>query len=245
MIRFRDERAEDWLRNKSASLIDKLTGLWRGKVRNTIASGLEHGLNPRNVGLDLAGRIDPTTGRREGGLIDLNEDEKLSVAGFRRCLIEFDGDYFEHTLRDKRHDPAVRKSFREKTPLEPEKLERVVSRFSDRLLKNKADLLARTEMMAALNRSEYLSTNEALAKSDLPEGAVTRVWDSCGDDRVRPSHTALEGQRVVGFDECFVSPVTGARMLYPGDRSQGAPESEIAGCRCRVRYDIDFLFKYR
>ncbi len=241
MLGFRDRSAEAWLRDKSASLLDKLKGRWRGNVQNAIASGLKQGQNPRSVGLELAGRVNSRTGRREGGLVDLDEGEKRTVAGFRRCLVEFDQDYFGYELRDKRYDRSVRRSISEQAPIESEKIDLLVNRFEAKLLKHKADLIAQTEMLATMNRSAWIQFKEAMIRSERPAAAVARVWDSCGDDKVRPSHKALEGQRVVGFDESFVSPLTGAKMMYPGDRSLGAPEEEVLGCRCRVRYDVNFF----
>jgi hypothetical protein len=37
-----------------------------------------------------------------------------------------------------------------------------------------------------------------------------------------------------------VSP-SGARMMFPGDFSLGAPPEEIINCRCVVKHRVDFL----
>lgn len=242
MIRFRDKLAESWIRIKSESLFSRLKGYWGGPVQSTIAGGLERGLNPRRVGLELAGRIDPDTGIRSGGLIELDESEKATVRQFERCIVELDPAYFDFEFRDRRHDRSMRPAIRDQRPLADDKRSLAVNRFEARLLKAKADLIAQTEMVAAMNRSEWLSTKAASERNGKPEAATARIWDSCGDDRVRPSHKALDGQRVVGFQQPFVSPLTGAKMMYPGDRSLGAPEDEVSGCRCRIRYDIDFTY---
>jgi len=47
----------------------------------------------------------------------------------------------------------------------------------------------------------------------------------------------MDGQRV-GIEEAFVSPVTGARLLHPGDTTLGATGKDVIACRCRIRYDI-------
>jgi hypothetical protein len=38
---------------------------------------------------------------------------------------------------------------------------------------------------------------------------------------------------VVPIDQPFITP-TGSRMMYPGDRSEGAPAGDVANCRCTM-----------
>ncbi|WP_151971905.1 phage minor head protein [Erythrobacter sp. EC-HK427] len=242
MIKFRDSAAESWLRTKSRSILEDLGSHWRERVQDKVADGLQRGDNPRKVGLELAGRINQGSGKREGALVELNEVERSTVLHFEHCLRSLTEDYFNFGQRDKRHDRSMRRALREGAKFPDEKIVLLVNRFESKLIKQKADLIAQTEMLAALNRSGWCAIRAAIERSGLPEQAVTRIWDTCGDERVRPSHKALDGQRVVGFDQHFVSPVTGARMMYPGDQSLGAPEIELVGCRCRVRYDINWAF---
>lgn len=62
------------------------------------------------------------------------------------------------------------------------------------------------------------------------KGVVEQAWVATGDDRVRASHAYANGQ-VVGIDQPFVLG-SGARVMYPGDSSMGAPLSETIQCRC-------------
>lgn len=245
MVRSPDKLTDGWIRSKTVRLMEGLKRRWLGPVQTTIASGLENGKNPRAVGLQLAGRVDPETGLRSGGLIELDESEKATVRQFEKCILELDPAYFDFELRDRRYDRSMRPAIRDRRPLADEKRSLLVNRFEAKLLKAKADLIAQTEMLMAMNRSEWLSTKAAMERNGKPEAAMARIWDSCGDDKVRLSHKALDGQRVVGFQQPFVSPLTGAKMMYPGDRALGAPEDEVSGCRCRVRYDIDFTYGVR
>lgn len=245
MIRFRDKLAEEWLRTKPASLLHNLKAQWRGTVQDALAVGIERGTSPLRVSLELSGRVNPETGLREGGSIELDDSEKETLRRFERCLTQLDLAYFEYDLRDKRYDQSMNRAIQEDIPLIEERNRLIVSRLEAKLLKSKADIIARTEMLAAISRSEWLSTKAAIEKSDLPELAVARIWESCGAEDVRPSHKSLDGQRIVGFRQCFVSSITGAKLMYPGDRSLGALEEEVRGCRCRIRYDIDYLYHYR
>ena len=242
MIRMRDKIAEEWLKRKVSGLLSHLAAARAKTAQDVIASGMEQGLNPKNVGLELAGRIDKATGERTGGHLVLSEHEREKVVRFNKCLVELDDDYFGFDLRDKRFDRSFSRAVREQINFEDKKVSHLTMRFHDKLLKHSADVIAQTEMLAALNRSEYVSTKSALEDSPLPDLALKRFWDSCGDDKVRPSHRALDGQCVIGLSKSFVSPLNGSKMMYPGDTSLGASENEVRGCRCRVRYDIDFAY---
>lgn len=235
----RDRAAEDWLRERSSGLVSEIGEDIRQAVRATLQRGQREGRNPRNVALDLVGRVNRETGRREGGTVGLTAGQIQWADSARQKLLTLDSGYFEMGLRDKRFDNIVRKAIESDRPLSPDVVQKLVGRYEDNALKHRGEMIGRTEALAALNRSEYEATRQALAQSDLPLAAAHKIWDSAGDSRVRDSHREMDGQRVA-IDEPFVSPVTGARMMHPHDMSLGAPPAETIACRCRIRYDIDF-----
>lgn len=236
----RNSRAEKWLREKSSSLIMEIIEDTRISIRNTLTVGLQEGLNPRTVALDIVGRIDPTTRHRVGGLVGLTTNQEGWVRNTRRMLQQLDERYFERELRDKRFDGMVRRAIREGKPLPVETVERLVTRYKDSALRYRGEMIGRTEALQSLNAAEYEATKQAVEMGAASERAVQREWDSAGDSRVRYSHKRMDGQRV-GLDEPFVSPVTKARMMFPGDSSLGAPAREVIACRCRVRSVIDWF----
>lgn len=236
----RNARAEEWLRGKSATLVSQITESARKNVQVALTAGMERGLNPRNVALDIVGRINPVTKKREGGSIGLSANQELWVRSAQTKLENLDSGYFAMELRDKRFDRTVEAAIRDGKPLSRETVDKLVSRYRDAALKWRGDNIARTEAMQALNASELEATRQAVDIGAVAEENVKREWDDAGDGRVRPSHRALNGQRV-GLNEPFVSPVTKARMMHPGDTSLGAPTREVAMCRCRVRSVIDWL----
>lgn len=242
MFRFniRDERAENWLRQKSSGLITNIENDMRTTVRNTLQEGLAAGRNPRTVALDIVGRIDPKTGKREGGVIGLGEREEAWSRSARRKLLALDETYFDMGLRDKRFDGIVRKAIDTGKPLSTADVDKLVDRYRARALKLRGDTIGRTEAHEAMMYGEWLSNKQAVEAGNLREDAIQKVWDARNDDRTRHSHAEMDGQRV-GINEPFVSPVTGAKFMFPGDRSLGAGGGEVIACRCRVRYDIDFL----
>lgn len=245
MLRFnvRDRDAEKWLAEQSSTLITGIQDDIRVAVRDTLREGLEQGVNPRTIALDLVGRYNRETGHREGGIVGLGVREQEWARSVRQKLLTLDPDYFNMGLRDKRFDQIVRDAIDSGKPLTADQVTKLVDRYRDRALKARGDMIGREETLAALTRSEYEATRQALAQSNLPPGAAKKVWDTAGDDRVRHSHEEMDGQ-TVGIDEPFVTP-SGARMMHPHDGSLGAPAKELIMCRCRVRYDIDYLWKYR
>ena len=62
---------------------------------------------------------------------------------------------------------------------------------------------------------------------------IKRRWVCTKDALTRFSHGMADGQIVVGTKEPFK--VGGYKMMFPGDKSMGAPGHEIYNCRCTTR----------
>ena len=62
---------------------------------------------------------------------------------------------------------------------------------------------------------------------------IKRRWMCTKDARTRMSHGQADGQTVNGTKTPFV--VGGYKMMFPGDKSLGAPGHEIYNCRCTTR----------
>jgi hypothetical protein len=235
----RNSRAEAYLREQSSSLITRIENDTRANIRNVLTTGMEAGRNPRNVALDIVGRMGPD-GHRVGGIVGLTQQQEFWVQNYRLKLETLDPAHERLELRRKGSDGVVNRAIRTGKPLPPETIEKLVTAYKNNALRYRGEAIGRTEALQSLNRAEWEATKQAVAMGATKESAVAREWDDTGDGRTRPSHRALNGQRV-GLDEPFVSPLTGARMMHPGDVSLGAPAREIVMCRCRVRTVIDWL----
>lgn len=64
-------------------------------------------------------------------------------------------------------------------------------------------------------------------------GKTQKRWETMGDERVRPTHWAVDGV-TIPIDEPFE--VGNSLLMYPKDMSLGADASEIILCRCWVIY---------
>jgi hypothetical protein len=238
----RDPVAEALLRKMAGDLITGITKTQLDAVRLTLETGLAAGQGPAATALDIVGRIGQG-GQRTGGVIGLSAVQADYYTAARSELSSLDPallrNYLTRTLRDKRFDGYVVRALEgEKIPANVQT--RMLVSYSNALLKLRGETLARTETLPALHSAQDEAYRQAIQKGGLDPANVTKTWWSAHDERVRPSHRMLSGQRVA-LNQPFVSPVTGARMMYPGDVSKGAPVSETVNCRCLAYNKIDFL----
>lgn len=70
-------------------------------------------------------------------------------------------------------------------------------------------------------------------KTAIDNGCTMKEWISERDERVRKTHLDADGS-IVEIGEPFV--VGTSLMMFPKDSSLGADASEIANCRCTVKY---------
>jgi len=94
--------------------------------------------------------------------------------------------------------------------------------------KNRAELIARTETVAANNQGS-LRAWTAMAEAGGVADSAMKTWVG----GTRPTHSAVSGA-TVGLREKFV--VGGQEMNGPGDPAGGA--AECANCRCALSYEL-------
>mgnify|MGYP001225570711 CR=1 FL=1 len=235
----RNPEAEAWLRDHSSTLVTRIVDDQREAIRTALTDGLSVGQNPRQTALDVVGRVSRATNRREGGVIGLTAVQAQYVARARQELLSGEPDqrhqYLTRGRRDKRFDRIVTAAIKEGKPISVETVNRIVGRYSDRLLELRGEMLARTETMTALGKSRDDAIRQQIAAGKIMVEDITKVWRSAGDSRVRHTHRVLNGKSV-SMDGFFQSP-SGAMLRYPGDPQ--APGSETVGCRCWMEYKID------
>lgn len=240
-----DPRAERWIRNESSTLITAITDDTRASVRIAMENGIVSGRNPRDTARDIAGYYDRDVGRRVGGVIGLTDQQTswVNSARLRLSQAHLPGGggerYLGMKLRNAQFDGIVEQAMRTGKPLTREQVEKLTIKYADRVLKFRADTIARTESIGAFAASDYEATKQVVDMGAARPKDIRRFWDDASDLRVRHTHEEMNGQEV-GLDEPFVSP-SGARLMYPHDRSLGAPADEIIACRCHVRTEIDWI----
>ena len=204
---------------------------------------MARGQGPRSAALDLVGRLNRATGKREGGIVGLNS---LRVADADRALSELlSGDvaqmqnYLRRKLRDRRFDSVVRSAIREGRSVPAKQARKIIDRLRERSLFQRGETIARTELLPSLHSAQDEGLRQLIDGGKLQASQIKETWDASEDDDTRDSHRAMDGQSVY-FGQPFVTG-NGHRLRYPGDRSLGAPAEEIINCRCRKVIDIDHL----
>lgn len=247
IIRFttRNRRAEDWLRSHSADLVTHIIDDQRDAIRARLTAGMERGENPRTTALDIVGRVNRQTGKREGGVIGLTAQQEQFVRTARDELASGDPEAMRHYLtrarRDKRFDRTIAKASREEQAPPAETVRKAVDAYQRRLLQLRGEMIGRTESLSALNAAQYEALQQAVDSGQLQASQIRRVWSSAGDLRVRHTHRALDGD-TAGLNEPFRSP-SGALIRFPGDPQ--APAAERINCRCWTMPRVDWFANVR
>jgi hypothetical protein len=215
-------------------------------ARQHMTQGLVDGRNPRSVALDLAGRINRATGRREGGIIGLTGQQEAYVREVRAILSDptrvrefFIEDRATKAMRprykrtDRRFDKSIVGAIRENRAVPAELIDRITGRLSDSYLLLRGETIARTEAIGALNASHRDAFDQVIASGNVQRNQVRKIWRATRDKRTRDSHRHLDSESI-GIDERFSN-----GLQYPCDPS--GPASEVVNCRCSVDYRIDYF----
>lgn len=215
VVRFngRMPRAENRIARQSGDLIVEITQGQRTAIREVLTRNLAEGINPRQTALDLVGRIDKLTKRRTGGIVGLTSREAGAVQNYRAKLAA-------------EGRPAAQ-------------VDRMVSRYSDKLLRVRGERIARTETISAMNAGRVEAMQQLIDSGEVSAQAVTKKWSATTDKRTRDSHAEMNGDEV-NINEPFRSP-TGALLMHPGDTSLGAGAEDVVNCRCYTALNVDFL----
>lgn len=229
-------QAQAWLATHSSNFVTRINQDQREAIRSVLAAGFDAGRNPRSIALDIVGRINRATGRRDGGIVGLTSQMSVYVQNARSELENLDAGYLTRKRRDKRFDRLVQRAIADGKPLSATDINRITGRYADRLLKLRGDNIGRTEVLGSLNQGMDQALRQAVDENLVRPEGIKRIWDATGDSRTRPDHVAADGQEV-GLNEPFR--VGGASMMHPGDF--GAPASQVINCRCVVRQEVDWL----
>jgi hypothetical protein len=226
-----DGFAEQWLRFMSSRLITDLTRIQRDAVQVIIASGLRNKKSIEAIALDIVGRV--AQGDRQGGVIGLSVPQTDAMIAATTEVASMDPEllrnYLARKLRDSRFDSYVRSAL-EGSPIPDDVQVKMLVSYSNRLLRLRGLTIAQTEVLPALHAGQDEAVRQAIQAGGVSSDRVKRTWKDSRDARTRDTHRTMNGQ-TVGYGEPFVSP-SGARMMYPGDASLGAPPEERLRCRC-------------
>ena len=223
-FRLTNPRTMEFLNRYEMGLIRQMTDESLANVRRVITGGVDSGRNPRDIARDVRAHIGLT--RRQSQI----------VQNYRANLQSLDARALGRELRDRRYDKTVQRAIAAGEPLKPEKIEQLVQAYERRWLKHRAETIARTEALRALNIGNHEGWSQAAESGQFPEDKIVRKWVFTHDSRTRDWHRNIPALNPggVGLKEPFKSDL--GPILHPGDPS--APPANTINCRCMciIRY---------
>lgn len=232
-----DQQAKD-LRASASSEVREAIRAVMGS-RRLIVGGQEVVRTNRQAALDLIGRVSAQTGQRSGGLVGLPGNMARYVINARNQLLSGDPaqlkQYLERGRRDRRYDGIVKRAIQAGKPVDQADADKIIGRYSERLLKFHAEVIAQTSALESFSAGRERAW-EQLVEQGLDRARIEKEWRDRNDEKVRNSHRSMRGQRIP-LGQAFVSG-NGALLRFPGDSSLGAGYSETANCRCMCIYHL-------
>lgn len=221
------QESEYFARQVVGRNIAQITDDMRDAVRWTMGDGLAFGRSNNRIALDIVGRVG-VSGRREGGIVGLNEGRAKWVADYRKKLEQ--GLPVSNGLVT----PAEKARI-ERGGLSQAQIDRLVQSYANRQLLSRGKTIARTERGLAMNSGSMEGWRQGAEKSGIPVTSLIKEWRHEGFNRVdRMTHLAANGDTVQGLYTPFI--VGGYICQYPHDPA--LPASEVVNCGCRVKVRV-------
>lgn len=230
--------AQAGVNNLQANAIQIIAREQGDAIQAIISHGQEVGMGPPRIARNLLGMAG-TNGERTGGVVGLTGQDAQWLSNTRTQLASGNPalmrDYFQRVRRDKRYDGIVERAIEAGRPVAVADIDKITQRYAERLLATRAEVVSSINALEAYNAGRNQLYRQ-LVEDGTDPSKITKRWKTRGDERVRASHRAMNGQTKPG-DAPFVTP-RGALLMNPGDMSMGAGVSEVARCRCRAIYSI-------
>ncbi|WP_062390942.1 hypothetical protein [Pseudomonas abietaniphila] len=236
--------AANWIQQQTQSLRSTASAEVREAIRavmgsrRVIVGAKEIVRTDRQAALDLVGRVSSQTGQRVGGVVGLPGNMAQYVVNARSQLLSGDPvllkQYLGRSKRDRRYDKIVQRAIDAAKPVAQADVEKIAGRYSERLLKYHAEVIAQTNAHESFSAGRERAW-EQLVEQGIDRNRVEKEWRTRRDEKVRKSHAELNGQRVI-LGQAFSG--GGALLKFPGDMSLGAGYDMTANCRCICIYQL-------
>lgn len=240
-------RAQEWIRNNVAESVTLFTNEQITSARRVIQEGYSRGEGPRNIAIDLAGRVDG--GSRQGGIIGLDTQRAASYEKVTQGMRTKEG---VQSLVVKNRDGklAVRykvnpataariiKAYRNETAVSGDDYLISERQYKNALLKSRADTVSETETGNAVMSSRAESWEQAAESQGLNAANVIKTWRHRRgtSEFFRPDHLAMSGTSVRGLRTPFIF-ADGARLEFAHDPNGGARHVIRCGCSTEFRLE--------
>lgn len=196
-------------------LIRDISTTTKEAVRASVTEAVATGKPPQAIARQFRSTIGITDGQQKW------------VSNYRRALENGDTTALDYKLRDARYDASVRNG-----TLTQEKIDTMVERYEQRLIKYRSEVIARTEGLRAVEIGQFESVKQGIDGGHI-DPATEKGWVTTQDGRERTWHDELH-KKWLKFNEPFVN--SHGSLMYPRDPNGSA--SNTIQCRCRLRYRL-------
>lgn len=215
-------------------------------VRDAIGAGFQRGQHPTEIARDIAGKV--ANGTRQGGVLGLDSpraarlraitDGIKTPEGVRDLVIRHqDGSLSVRYKVNRQTEARILRAYKRGEALSPADQAISVRQYSNALLKDRADTVARTETAQSVMAGRREAWDQVLVAKNLPPEAVIKRWVHGGGVKdPRPHHVAMSGHQVRGLDAAFEFS-NGARLRFACDPE--GPASEVIRCTCGTDFFLD------
>lgn len=166
------QTALDWLDHYSFSLIQGISAESREAIRSILLHAFEYGGSPAEQA------------RLIRNVVGLNTQQTKAVLNYWNMLESGDEgrmmEAINRELRDARFDGSVLRAVEEGQFLDPDKIDQMVSRYSERSLNYRAEMIARTETIRAENAGISETWRQAVEQGFL-DPTDLKVWIASDD----------------------------------------------------------------
>lgn len=213
-----DSRTAQAARENRLQFIQQATKEQRDSIRYALSVQFEEGAGPRKT----------AAGFRDA--IGLTLRQEQAIQNYKTLLETGSREALRRDIRDRRFDRTINRKISQGEPLSQEQIDKMVSRYRERYKQYRAENIARTEGLRAMDVANREALRQVMEDQGLEVDQVERVWHVTRDARTRDAHRSMEGQ-VRGVNEPFLDG-NGVELMYPGD--PGAPPETTINCRCVV-----------
>lgn len=196
-----------FMRDYELNLIRQITDKTREGVRQTLLEGLQAGDNPRVTAVETRKVIGLTSKqaqavanfrteletfheKRSAKGWGLGEKINRAPGGSQVWIVDEKGrptDKIDvRRLRDFRFDPTLKKAMESGQPIPKEKIDEMVDRYRARMLKHRAQTIARTESLRAANAGALQRWRDAVEAGKVTADQVRKRWIVARDERTCP-----------------------------------------------------------
>jgi len=181
-------RAVRAMQQNQLRLIREFTEQQRRATNQALQRGMTAGINPRDQA------------RLFRDSIGLTAKQEEWVANYRRNLNQLDRRALNRALRDRRMDGIIQRAIENGQPLPEAKIDKLVEKYRERMLKYRSEVIARTESLRSTHAGVREMYDQAIESGDLDPRQIMHIWNTAGDERVRnfpksqTSHVTMHNQ---------------------------------------------------